>query len=183
LDNLRCLQNYVLKMFTHDVLYFLTRQSMPSYLDRNINQRTMTLLQRQLLVGQAIATSTVLSKNQVKQAEHKIRAHTLRGLLWTSSTAFWLLRCSQSPSDAKMMNWSVNCIGCTVIAGSELRSGLRKVSGRRNLLCKGSLLNSGLFRYTSPMDLVICKTSSDHVRCTKEAIAMAFAKRQRPAAD
>ena len=81
------------------------------------------------------------------------------------STASWLLRCSQSPSDAKMMNLSVGCIWCTVIAGSELRSGLLKVSGRRNLECKGSLLNSGFFRYTSPIDLVICKTSSYHMRC------------------
>ena len=63
------------------------------------------------------------------------------------------------------MNLSVGCIWCTVIAGSELRSGLLKVSGRRNLEYKGSLLNSGFFRYTSPIDLVICKTSSYHMRC------------------
>lgn len=96
---------------------------------------------------------------------HKIRTHTLRGLCWTRSTASWLLICSHSPSDAKMMNWSVVCNWCTTIAGSELRRGLLKVSWSRNLLCKGSLLNSGFFRYTSPMDLVIWNTPSHHVRC------------------
>ncbi|KAJ0888287.1 hypothetical protein HanRHA438_Chr09g0400371 [Helianthus annuus] len=41
--------------------------------------------------------------------------------------------------------------------GSELNIGRRMGSRRRNLAYNGSLLNSAFFRYTSPIDLDICK--------------------------
>ena len=82
---------------------------------------------------------------------------TLRGWFWTISTASWLLRCSQSPSDANITNWSWGCNWCTEIAGSALSIGFLKGSRRRNLAYKGSLLNSAFFKYTSPIDLEICK--------------------------
>lgn len=71
--------------------------------------------------------------------------------------ASWLLRCSHKPSEAKITNLSSRCNLCTVIDGSELRIGLKKVSGNLNFGNIGSLLNSARFRYASPMDLVTYK--------------------------
>lgn len=70
------------------------------------------------------------------------------------STASWLLRCSQSPSEARIINSSCGLSRVMVTDGSALRIGLVKCSGSLNLGSKGSLLNSALLRYASPMDLV-----------------------------
>lgn len=82
---------------------------------------------------------------------------TSLGLLWTMSTASWFVKCSQRPSDAKMMNLSLGCRSLMNVAGSALRTGRRRGSGRWNLGNVGSRANSGLFRYASPMDLDTCK--------------------------
>jgi len=88
---------------------------------------------------------------------------TLWGWFWTISTASWLLRCSHSPSEANMRNWSWGWSLCTEIEGSELKIGLLKGSWRRNLAYNGSLLNSAFFRYTSPIDLEICNIISHNI--------------------
>ena len=82
---------------------------------------------------------------------------TLRVWLLTMSTASWLVRCSHRPSEAKMRNLSWRLSFSTVIDGSEPRIGLKKGSGSLNLGSRGSLLNSDLFKYASPMDLETCK--------------------------
>ena len=83
-------------------------------------------------------------------------------------TASWLVRCSQSPSDANIINWSWGCNWCMEIAGSALSIGFLKGSRRRNLAYKGSLLNSAFFKYTSPIDLEICKIDSDNYKSTQK---------------
>ena len=88
-----------------------------------------------------------------KKNKNRDQELTLRGWFWTISTASWLLRCSQSPSDANIRNWSCGWSACTDTDGSALNIGLRKGSRRRNFAYKGSLLNSDFFRYTSPIDL------------------------------
>lgn len=79
---------------------------------------------------------------------------TWRGELCTISTASWLLRCSQSPSEARIINSSSGLSRVTVTDGSALRIGLVKGSATLNLGSKGSLLNSALLRYASPIDFV-----------------------------
>ena len=55
------------------------------------------------------------------------------------------------------------------IAGSALSIGFLKGSRRRNLAYKGSLLNSAFFKYTSPIDLEICKMKdSDNYKSTQK---------------
>ena len=85
---------------------------------------------------------------------------TCLGLLLTMSTASWLVRCSQRPSDANMINWSSGCNFSTDMVGSAVRIGFIKGSGTLYLCGNGSLLNSGLFKYTSPRDLVTCNQLS-----------------------
>lgn len=62
-----------------------------------------------------------------------------------------------------------------MIAGSELKIGLLKGSRRRNLAYKGSRLNSGFLRYTSPIDREICIKVKREVsvwwrRCARHAM-------------
>lgn len=56
-----------------------------------------------------------------------------------------------------MRNLSCRLSFSTAIDGSELRIGLKKGSGSLNRGNRGSLLNSDLFKYASPMDLETCK--------------------------
>lgn len=94
---------------------------------------------------------------EVRKQYQIVKDLTLRGLFCTISTASWLERCSQRPSEANMRNWSCGSSSWTVIDGSELNMGLLKGSRNRNFAYNGSLLYSGFLRYISPIDLEICK--------------------------
>lgn len=61
--------------------------------------------------------------------------------------------CSQSPSDANMINLSLGCKTLAHIDGSAVSTGRRMGSGRWNFGNEGSRQNSGLFKYASPIDL------------------------------
>lgn len=86
----------------------------------------------------------------------------------TISTASWLLRCSHKPSDANIRNWSSGRSFWTWIDGSALSIGVSKGSATLNLGNKGSLLNSHLLKYASPIDLEICKRISYQQCCIHE---------------
>lgn len=79
--------------------------------------------------------------------------HTVLGYLYTISAASWFVMCSQSPSDANMINLSFGCKTLVQMDGSDVSTGLRIGSGRWNRGNEGSRENSGLFKYASPIDL------------------------------
>lgn len=60
---------------------------------------------------------------------------------------------SQRPSDANIINLSLGCKTRVYMDGSDFRTGRRIGSGRWNRGKDGSIENSGLFKYASPMDL------------------------------
>lgn len=51
------------------------------------------------------------------------KEHTARGLLCTISAACWLVKCSQSPSDAKITNLSFSCRTLVYKDGSAVSTG------------------------------------------------------------
>lgn len=114
------------------------------------------------IVWNCLEHDWVFSKTGVGQTilKQKNGRLTLRGPLRTMLTACWLLKCSHRPSEARIRNWSSGRSFCTNIVGSALRIGLLKGPGSLNFGSRGSLLNSALFIYASPMDLETCKSKS-----------------------
>ncbi len=81
---------------------------------------------------------------------------TACGWLWTISTAFSLLKCSQSPSDANIRKESFGWRGWEMIVGLALKIGMFIGSGSLNFPLIGSSLYCTCFIYTSPIDLETC---------------------------
>lgn len=81
----------------------------------------------------------------------------------TILTAASSVKCSQRPSVANIKNMSWGCNFRTNIEGTAVITGLFKGTGIPKWK-RGSLLNSGFFKYTSPIDLETYKgkVSSDH---------------------
>jgi len=105
--------------------------------------------------GKTIWTSDV--HNYVLQENHKEQENlTARGLLWTISTAWSLLRCSHKPSDANIRKESFGWIGWEITVGLADKKGMFIGSGSLNFALMGSRLNCSCFIYTSPIDLETC---------------------------
>lgn len=83
---------------------------------------------------------------------------TTLGFFETILTAASSLKCSQRPSVANIKNISSGRNFLTNIEGTAVITGLFKGTGipKRK---SGSLLNSGFFRYTSPIDLETYKVN------------------------